>query len=804
MIEALLGFRFDWPEFLLGIALGWLIAFVIRVNLSRLSKNPAEIKDRVLTYIDRQTGDVAERYIHELIARAQRMHLAGGLVPLNELVIQPTILLPPRPTVPGGTEAGRDEKQTLVPNLPDWTILSEIYRTEALPIDDAMGGAGGLLLTGRFGSGKTTALAYLATKYARRYITASSGGGPLPLLLHASDLGEISPKRDPGEPLFDAVKSSAPAILAPRLPPFVREHLQAGQAILLLDGLDEVGYDRIAEVATWLKKAQGAYRGMRVVAAGPVRGYDGLVDAGLSPVPMAPWLEADRQAFMAKWSAFWQRHVLERDTGTEMDDLEMTLISGWFGGSDHGLNPLEFTLRAWAGFAEDAQSPAAIDCLEAHIRRIVAEEERALIERQALQWLESGKISPIESENDHRNPVEIVARTVSRPHGPTTLNHPALLCYLGARAWLEDGPPEARLFHEWPPMQTALRYLAAMGDAGRFVDRFLSEGSDPLAVRLLTCARWLQDAPPKAKWRSAVFRRLSEIVQDDSRAYGLRLRAISAFVRANDPSAGVLFRQMLGWESSESRALAALALGGLRDSRGVRPLQALVTEDDDPRVRQAACMSLAAIGSPEAIEVLEGALTRASGEIRLMAAEGLAISPEEGHRILRQAIRSGDPWTRRAAAFGLSRVPEAWAKTLLMEIQLEESDWLVRNAIAEALERGQKRPTMIPRPITEPAEHPWLVEFAEREGLGIAPGQLALEALQRAAGGGSLDEHIAAIEAMGWTGAERFELQLALTAESPQPRLRDAAFEALWRLRAARPSEAGLSGTSPPASLEEP
>jgi hypothetical protein len=153
-------------------------------------------------------------------------------------------------------------------------------------------------------------------------------------------------------------------------------------------------------------------------------------------------------------------------------------------------------------------------------------------------------------------------------------------------------------------------------------------------------------------------------------------------------------------------------------------------------------------------------------------------------------MRSNDPWTRRAAAFGLSRIQETWAKELLMEIQLEEADWLVRNAIAEALDRKQERPAAIRKPVTEPAEHPWLVEFAEREGLGIAPGRLALEALQRAAGAGTIDEHIAAIQAMGWTGAERYELQLTLTAESPQPRLRDAAFEALWRLRAVRPGMA--------------
>ncbi|MGH2606318.1 MAG: hypothetical protein ACRDG5_06970, partial [Anaerolineales bacterium] len=117
----------------------------------------------------------------------------------------------------------------------------------------------------------------------------------------------------------------------------------------------------------------------------------------------------------------------------------------------------------------------------------------------------------------------------------------------------------------------------------------------------------------------------------------------------------------------------------------------------------------------------------------------------------------------------------------------QDKEWVVRGAAAEATERRRK-PRYNARPaVREPSELPWLVAFAAREGVGVAPGRGALEMLRRALANGTEEEKAAALEAIGWVGGEMFMPDLDRALRGDDPQLRDAAFEALWRLRAPEP-----------------
>jgi hypothetical protein len=56
--------------------------------------------------------------------------------------------------------------------------------------------------------------------------------------------------------------------------------------------------------------------------------------------------------------------------------------------------------------------------------------------------------------------------------------------------------------------------------------------------------------------------------------------------------------------------------------------------------------------------------------------------------------------------------------------------------------------------------------------------------LRRALNKGSEDEQIAALEAIIWAGGDELAVELFQALNSPEPHLRDAAYEALWQLRA--------------------
>jgi len=88
---------------------------------------------------------------------------------------------------------------------------------------------------------------------------------------------------------------------------------------------------------------------------------------------------------------------------------------------------------------------------------------------------------------------------------------------------------------------------------------------------------------------------------------------------------------------------------------------------------------------------------------------------------------------------------------------------------------------------------PWLQAFASKEGMAVASDRAALDLIRRALTKGSQDEQIAALEAIVWASADELSLELNQAITSPQPYLRDAAYEALYQMDAAGVKVRGLS-----------
>jgi HEAT repeat protein len=152
--------------------------------------------------------------------------------------------------------------------------------------------------------------------------------------------------------------------------------------------------------------------------------------------------------------------------------------------------------------------------------------------------------------------------------------------------------------------------------------------------------------------------------------------------------------------------------------------------------------------------------------------------------MLREAAEHDALLTRRAAVFGLARVPDSWAEEILEKVQVDDNQWVVRGAAAEALEQRRNPPWKVYPAPKDLSELPWLVAYAAREGVGMVPGRAALDLVRRALNNGSADEQIAAIEALGWSGGEELSMELYKALRSGEDHLRDAALETLWRLTA--------------------
>jgi HEAT repeat protein len=786
MFQNIFGFQFDLPEFILGLVIG--------AALSSLATRSIPWLIQAGKWTQAQVGQIAEgvtpagpldRYRREIVTFVQTLHVARPLFLLDDIAVPPRVLAPPIPIDPQHADPRPEDTLGVVPNLPDWNHLTAIYQGPTLSLPEALAHGASLLLTGEVGTGKTTALAYLAARVAHRDPSAGQLADLTPFFVHAANLRVERRGHDPLDPLIAAAQMTVSGGMASRMPGYLRTAFRQKRALVLVDGLDEFPAHEIQPVAQWLARLREAYPETPLVVVGPVEGYNGLaMEAGLAPVLLALWTDYDQRQFLARWGASWQQHVSPTMPKSRLGDLDPSLITGWMIGAARGTSPLEFTLRTWAAFAGDARGGLITDAFEAYLARVLSAEERQAAEDAAYQWMSEPSGAIPERLLRRGTPTgDLVEAGIfaKRDGGQVSFVQPGLGAYLAARSMTATGLPEAVIDGDWAPAQMALLYFAAVGDGGPLAERWLQSGPDPVERGTLKAGRLLRHAPRKAAWRQGVLRALAQVLQSSSRPYGLRLRMVHALVQASEPTSGILFRRLLASDSPSTRILAALGVGGVRDEEAVQPLIETIRKDRELLVRQAACLGLVGIGSEASMEALGRALLGGEEGVRLAAAEALACNPDEGYNMLKDAIEVDNLLTRRAAVFGLSRVPESWALELLDKIQVDDGQWVVRGAAAEAAERRRKPPWKVRPPLREAAELPWLVAFATRVGSSVAPGRVALEMLRRAVSSGTPEEQLAALEGLAFVGGEEFRIDMQQALRSDRQDLRDAAYEALWR-----------------------
>ncbi|MGD8605303.1 MAG: HEAT repeat domain-containing protein, partial [Anaerolineales bacterium] len=781
---------FDFGEFAIGIILG----LIIGISFFKLAPWWNEIAERIQAQIDKLNINVAagarEKYRLEVLIRAQTMHLARVLFALDEIAVEPTVLAPPYPTDPLDSEPAPETTLAVVPNLLDWTYLSGVYQSPSIPIGHALDTGANILIVGQPGIGKSTALAYTASMIANHDPAIGKASEKTPVFIHAADLGlHREGGSDPLKDLVAAVQLNLSPNVGSRMSNYLQSRLGRGVVLLILDGLDEYPIQEMKIFSHWLETFQQKYPGNQILAAGPDWGFDGLVQAGMTPLALAPWSEQDLRTFLKRWELSWQEHIVPTLSKKKLSDIDPALLSGWLMTSARGLTPLEATLLTWAAYTGDIRGGKATDSIEAYLNRMLSNDEQKGAEEAAFDWIKEG-IGPVPERVVRRAPVnDLIEAGIMLRHADNVISftQPSIGAYLAALGMLSYEFPEEFLLSDqvFGPLEQTLQYFAAMGDISDLVQKRVNERNDPLRTALLASARYLRDGPKKAPWRTQLLRELANIASSSDRSYGLRLRSVHALAYANEPTVNVLFQRLLKMDHPSNRILGALGLGGLRDGTSVELLSQISHGDQSLLVRQAACLALAAIGSEPALETLGRHLLQGEEQMRLCAAEALAIHPDEGFAMLREAIDLEHVLTRRAAVFGLLRVHARWARDILHTLQVEDDQWVVRGAASEAIERLHQTPWKIPQPINEVADLPWLVAFAGREGYGVAPGRAGIEMVRRALLKGNDEEKIAAIETIAWATIDDLGPELNQALYSPEAHLRDVAFETLWFLTSA-------------------
>jgi hypothetical protein len=601
--------------FAAGILFTWLLSRV-RPLLAQIRENARERREAAQV---RRTSGLEDNHRRITLRRAQGMHLASSLFSLDEILQEPRLLAPPARVEPGVAGIQEDIISQTLPYMPAWTELAAIYRAPTLGIAEALAGGSNIVITGAAGIGKTVALAHLASMAANFKIRLDSSSEleAVPYLYHVADLQlPFDTSRDPANLLINAASEHAPMFDLRRLPGFIQQTLKNGQALLLIDGFDELTPQGQQHVVDWCKAMLQAYPKIRFVTTGCAGQLKGLISLGFSPLALIAWDAPKVSRFIQQWGELWsQTAAIDTSIQTGLEQVDPILLNIWLTGDNNGLTPFELTLKVWGAYAGDSLGSRVLDAIATHVRRLapsgtpVAALELLAMQavltlqpvfdpRQARAWVRQYEVvedKPIEGAEVVKEPgtEEDPALTdsqkikirkskaseagpshgllgklvesgllIAHPSNKMRFLHPVLHGYLAGQA-IGDNNADITLLGlpDWDGKTISLRYLAARGDASAVAELMLQESDLPLHSGGFAVARWLRDAPKEASWRSKAFASLLAILQAEGQPIGLRGQAMAAFVTSGDPGTVTLFRQLLGSRSFDLIPLAALGSG---------------------------------------------------------------------------------------------------------------------------------------------------------------------------------------------------------------------------------------------------
>lgn len=827
--------------------LGFLVATLFWWLMRRFSPVLGELWKTFVTQIksvrDSAKAGVEYHFRNDMIARAQRVHIATPLFALNEILIPPKMMAtPPIPTVDGEAENQHLDDITMkaIPYMPDWPELSATFNAPTYTLAEAAQKGTHLLVTGHAGSGKTVALAHLAEQVAKRAPGVGELGNRLPVFIH---IGDIPTAQLTSNQPIDAILAALAPFISSRTTPKLKPHLEnafpQGRVLLIVDGMDELAQDEFLNAAGFLETVLNLYPGTQIIATASPFYTDGLGHLGIVPIAIAAWTAQQRDTFIQNWGEKWSQHIqptlwnFSTNGKTEKSlQMENVILNNWVTVESPTGTPLELTLKVWAAYAGDARGPLNVHAFEAYTRRMTTDVNNAgtALERVALQsslakspypsqksasrWarglsLEDAEESVIPTADPKgeeaieesgvlegsvsRQAIPNLITTgilVSRADNRVSFVHPAVGGYFAGRALAASGGSSwVQNQADWTGKHLALQYLAHFGTPLGTTSALANANEDILRQRLMFAARWLRESlgHPKANWRIGIMRELFSLIGSSGVSIGLRTRALTALLLSRDPGIPQMCKRFIQHEDPDVRQVAALGLGYLQDSKSINELGELLY-DPDHNVQRAASLALVAIGNNIALESVATALLHGDENQQRAAAEALANHPAEGHPTLKEASTFDDLLARRASIYGLARIQEPWAREAIDVIRAQDKEWIVRNAAEEVAKQLDNGSAFIPGPTPPLHESGWLLLFAAKFGEGLGHGKDAEDMLQRALANGSEKERQAAMYQLKYASANTGESAIATLYGSflqEHDELQESAYLALWYLAVA-------------------
>lgn len=815
--------QFDVWSALIGAVITLLLmglAYRFRKDLRRgwkaVTSPLAQLQDALETGIE-------ERYRADLVEWAASQHALAQVTALDELFVEARLLCPPP--------------------LPKSAAEAEILSPHTLPLSRILGGHSQLAILGPPGSGRTTLLTHLASVCARldesnAYPEEIQQALPLYVPLTAMDwkapINEPPPeeergekedrkeneekakekqdeeKQGPAKAERNVVEQLLEAATAPvngggRIKDLLRQEVESGHAIILIDGWDQLPAEERLLATQWISALIDEIPGNTWLIAAGTRGYAPLTEGGFVPLRLQRW-ENDQITTFA-------RHLTEATVkiGEEMPLSPQKLALELRQDRHANPTPLTLALRALLYLSEQEIPQKRIELFDhvldsmltsqhseadkaawlrttsraalGQIALNLQQERRAVATREEILAAIEAALPP-----EGERPARANQRLFQALTEPGSLlrslgsdryafAHPLWQAYLTARELVTADPEDLIERLDDPRWTEVLRFYAHFGDMKPLVAAWLKTPDDLFHTRLQTLSRWIAAAPEDAAWREKTMAILAQAMFKPGQLARTRCSLAEALAETDMDGLSYFFKQALQHKDADVRLAGVKGIGRVAEASDLPTLDAAL-EDEDQRVRKAAVRALATMDNKAAERRLESLLYEADETLRAVAAEAMARTRgQESASMLRELVKSDDMMARRAAIFGLA---ELGAKDVLVQMVREEKQWIVRSAAEVALEMLEEEETISgvePQPQIDQA--PWLISWAASRGEGLGTGEAARQTLWQVLQEGEVSARLAAAQLLTRVGRPEDVEPLQAALEDPDPDVARVAAEAL-------------------------
>ena len=416
------------------------ITQVIQLPAFRPPKDLEMLRIDYLAHLRRNYRALDFKGIPQLDALSRELLLEDVYVPLVA-----------RPEQPEGETwerrlAGRNLGKETLPT----EAMMMLGKADAQPVkvEEALGKHPRVVVLGDPGSGKSTLLKYLALRLA------DETGAPLPILMPLNAYAAALEKDDLNLQDYLPLYFSGLAQGLSGLKPLFDTAITNGQAVILLDGLDEVQSERVRALLVRRVEAFAAESNVKIIVTSRIVGYreSSLITKTWALYTLLDFDRAAIEAFSARWCLAFEKSTLgdtpeaHSQSETERRSL-LDALDANPGVAQLGSNPLLLTILALIKRQGVSLPNRRIELYELYLRTLI----NAWSKARALD---------------------------KRPVGPN-LDYLTVVKVLGPLAlWLREKNPTAGLVQEealldWLTDYFARNWNLAVGPAGEKAREFL-------------------------------------------------------------------------------------------------------------------------------------------------------------------------------------------------------------------------------------------------------------------------------------------------------------------------------------------